>query len=173
MRGRLVSFRTRLLAPLFVLASVFRVGAAQADEPVAAKEPRLLSETGENTTVIDAFDKDDPFDANLLLTLRQAWKSANIRRESALSQNGLSTGGFLAQNENVASYSQSTTILEVGGDIGIYRDLALSLRLPVILSDSRELGDLDGSSQNPQRLQDPNGEQLFSVPFKSPDRSGV
>jgi hypothetical protein len=146
---------------------------ASAEEPVAAKEPRLLRETGENTTVIDAFDKDDPFDANLLLTLRQSWKSANIRRESTLQQNGLATGGFTAQNENIASYKQSLTVLEVGGDIGIFRDFALSLRLPLILADSRELSDLDGSSRNPQRLQDPNGEQLFSLPFKSPTRSGV
>jgi hypothetical protein len=146
---------------------------ANAEEPVAAKEPRLLRETGENTTVIDAFDKDDPFDANLLLTLRQSWKSANIRRETALAQPGLATGAFTAQNENVASYSQSLTVLEVGGDIGIYHDLALSLRLPLILADARELSDLDGSSRNPQRLQDPNGQQLFSLPFKSPTRSGV
>jgi hypothetical protein len=156
-----------------LLTAVLWPSAAAADEPVASKEPRLLRETGENTTVIDAFDKDDPFDANLLLTLRQSWKSANIRRETTLAQPGLSTGGFTAANENVASYSQSLTVLEVGGDIGIYRDLALSLRLPLILADSRELSDLDGSSKNPQRLQDPSGEQLFSVPFKSPTRSGV
>lgn len=146
---------------------------AAADEPVAAREPRLLRETGENTTVIDAFDKDDPFDANLLLTFRQSWKSANIRRETTLAQPGLATGAFTAQNENVASYSQSLSVLELGGDIGIYHDLALSLRLPVILADSRELSDLDGSSRNPSRLQDPTGAQLFSLPFKSPTRSGV
>jgi hypothetical protein len=146
---------------------------ARADEPVSAREPRLLNETGENTTVIDAFDKDDPFDANLLLTFRQQWKAANIRRETALSQGGLSSGGFVGSNENVATYSQSTSILEVGADIGIFRDLALSLRLPIVLNDSRELGDLDGSAANPQRLQDPAGDQLFSVPFKSPSRSGV
>lgn len=146
---------------------------AFADEPISAKEPRLLSETGENTTVIDAFDKDDPFDASLLLTFRQQWKSANIRRETSLSQGGLSSGGFVARTENVATYSQSTSTLEIGGAIGLWRDLALSLRLPIILSDSRELGDLDGSSKNPERLQDPSGGQLFSVPFKSPTRSGV
>src|SRR5690606_9297274 len=39
--------------------------------------------------------------------------------------------------------------------------------------DSRELSDLEGSSRNPERLQDPSGAQLFSVPFKSPTRSGV
>src|SRR5262252_5464489 len=91
-----------LIAGLATIASP-----ARADEPVAAKEVRLLRETGENTTVIDAFDKDDPFDANLLLGLRQTWKSANIRRETSLSQNGLSTGGILAQNENVGAYRQA------------------------------------------------------------------
>src|SRR5688500_19640926 len=85
---------------------------ARADEPVAAKEPRLLRETGENTTVIDAFDKDDPFDANLSLGFRQQWKSANIRRESAIQQNGLATGGFTTSNENIGEYSQKLCILE-------------------------------------------------------------
>jgi hypothetical protein len=146
---------------------------AHADEPVSAREPRHLEETGENTTVIDAFDKNDPFDANLLLTLRQQWKAANIRRETSLSQGALSSGGFVSRNENVASYRQSTTTLEIGADIGIFRDLALSLRLPIILADSRELRDLDGSTANPQRLQDTTGDQLFSVPFKSPTRSGL
>lgn len=146
---------------------------ASADEPVAARGPRLLRETGENTTVIDAFDEDDPFDANLLLTLRQSWKSANIRRETTIAQPGLASGAFTASNENVASYAQSLTVLEIGGDVGIYKDLALSLRLPLILADSRELSDLEGSSRNPQRFQDPSGEQLFRLPFKSPTRSGV
>ena len=42
---------------------------ALADEPVAAREPSLMSETAEITTVADAFDKDDPFDLNLLVGL--------------------------------------------------------------------------------------------------------
>ncbi|AKU94167.1 hypothetical protein AKJ09_00831 [Labilithrix luteola] len=156
-------------ASTFVLAPTM----ARADEPVAARAPRLMSETGENTTVIDAFDKDDPFDLNLLLTLRQAWKHAKIRRETALNQPGLSDGGFVSSRENVANYAQSVTTLEVGTDIGIFRDLALSFRAPIILADSRELTDLDGSSNNPQRLQDPSGDALFSLPFKSPTRSGI
>jgi hypothetical protein len=146
---------------------------AAADEPVSAREPRLMNETGENTTVIDAFDEDDPFDANLLLTLRQRWKHASIRRETDLAQPGLSTGGFVPANENVASYSRSITTLEFGADVGIFRDLALSFRVPLVLNDAQELGDLDGSSNNPQRLQDPSGQQLFTVPFKSPSRSGI
>jgi hypothetical protein len=164
--------KTGFFAAISIAVASF-VQPAHADEPVSAREPRLFSETGENTTVIDAFDKDDPFDANLLLTFRQQWKSANIRRETSLNQPGLSTGNFLSSLENVAKYSQSVTTLDIGADVGIFRDLALSIRLPLILADSRELTDLDGSSNNPQRLQDPAGDQLFSVPFKSPTRSGI
>ncbi len=165
-----VSFASTLVASLLAASS-----AARADEPVAAREPRLMQETGENTTVIDAFDKDDPFDANFLLTFRQSWKNASIRRETALNQPGLSTGNFVPANENIASYSRATSILELGADVGIFRDLALSFRLPFVLSDSQELSDLDGSSRNPQRLQDPADptKQLFTVPFKSPTRSGI
>ncbi|MCB1546363.1 MAG: hypothetical protein KDJ41_00710 [Hyphomicrobiaceae bacterium] len=132
-----------------------------------------MRETGENTTVIDAFDDDDPFDLNLSLGLRQTWQSSNIRRESQLFQPGLSTGNYIPSNENVAKYTQSRTVMEIGADVGLYKDLALSFRLPFILSDVRELGDLDGSSANQQRFQDPTGDQLFNVPFKSPTRSGV
>lgn len=171
-RGRRFGLRgpTALAAAALVL--VF-APEARADEPVTSREPRLMRETGENTTVIDAFDKDDPFDVNLLLTFRQQWKTANIRRETALSQPGLSNGGFTAATENVARFNQAVTTLEVGADIGLFRDLALSFRLPIILADSRELEDLEGSSRNPQRLQDPTGDQLFAVPFRSPTRSGV
>jgi len=172
MRG--ASRQSRDVAAVGVLAALSAAPhVARADEPVAAREVRLLRETGENTTVIDAFDEDDPFDANLLLTFRQTWKSANIRRETPLPQGGLSSGGFVSATDDVASYSQSVSTLEIGTDIGLYRDLALSLRLPIILSDARELEDLDGSTRTQDRLREPSGAPLFSVPFKSPTRRGV
>ena len=174
--------RTRSRSALKALGVAALFGAAatsahvaQADEPVAASEPRMMRETSEITSVVDAFDtdNDDPFDLNLTLGFEQRWKHANIRRETDLAQPGLSTGGFTPASENVASYSQSTSLLNIGADIGIYKDLALILRLPLVLNDSSELGDLNGSAANPQRTQDTNGQQLFSVPFKSPSRSGV
>jgi hypothetical protein len=149
---------------------------ARADEPISVSEPRLMSETAEITSVADAFDNDDPFDVNLLLGFQQTWKSANIRRETALAQPGLSSGGYVAATENVAAYSQSTSTLNMGADIGLYKDVALILRLPLILSDSRSLDDLNGSSANQAtRLAEPGpgGQQLFHLPFKSPTRSGV
>jgi len=163
--------RPALLAA--VMVSICYGAPAAADEPVAASEPRLMSETSEVTSVVDAFDGDDPFDLNLTLGFEQSWKHSNIHRETSLNQPGLSSGGYVAGTENVASYSRATSKLDVGADVGIYRDLALIFRLPVILSDTQSLGDLNGSSNNPQRLQDPTGHQLFSVPFKSPNRSGI
>src|SRR5258708_22131113 len=100
-------------------------------------------------------------------------KSANIRRETSLFQPGLSTGNFVARTENVAKYSQSISTLNVGADIGIYKDLALIIRLPVILSNSQSLGDLNGSSNNPQRLPDPSAATLFSPPLTRPTRSRI
>ena len=91
----------------FALAWVLAAGSARADEPIAASEPRLMNETGEITSVVDAFDKDDPFDLHLLIGFRQQWKHANIRRETSLAQPGLSTGGFVARTENVATFNQS------------------------------------------------------------------
>ncbi len=147
---------------------------ARADEPVGAGEPRLMEETAEITTVADAFDRNDPFDLNLVLGFTQSWKRAKIRRETQLAQPGLATGGFIPATENVASFSSTTSTLLVGADIGLYRDLALILRLPVILSWSQSLDDLDGSANvAAQRLADPSGGQLFSVPFTSPTRSGI
>jgi hypothetical protein len=146
---------------------------ARADEPIAASEPRLLDETAEVTTVVDAFDRNDPFDLHISAGFVQKWKRADIHRETELNQPGLSTGGFVANTENVARYMQDMSILDLRADVGIFRDLALIFRLPIILSNSQSLGDLDGSSKNPQRLQDPTGAPLFTVPFQSPTRSGI
>ncbi len=147
---------------------------ARADEPVGAREPRLMGETAEITSVVDAFDEDDPFDLNLVIGFTQSWKHANIRRETQLNQPGLASGGFIPATENIASYSSSTSTLLVGADIGLYRDLALILRVPLILNWAQSLGDLNGSSAvTSQLLADPLGGQLFGVPFTSPSRSGV
>ena len=159
--------RSLIVAALVATFGVSWTSVAAADEPVAASEPRLMSETAEITSVVDAFDRDDPFDLHITAGFQQMWKHADIHRETQLSQFGLSTGGFVPTTENVGLYSQSQSILNLGLDIGLFRDFAIVARLPVILSDSREITDLSGSSNNPQRLQDPSGGQLFSVPFKS------
>ncbi len=165
--------RGALLGFAAALAFATSSRSARADEPIAATEPRLLDETAEITSVVDAFDRNDPFDLHLSVGFVQQWKRADIHRESELNQPGLSTGGFVANTENIAKYMQDLSVLDLRADVGIFRDLALIFRLPIILSNSQSLGDLDGSSKNPQRLQDPTGTALFPVPFTSPTRSGI
>jgi hypothetical protein len=152
---------------------------ARADEPRQAGEPRMLSEPGEVTNVIDAFDGDDVFDLHLTLGYQYAWKRAHIRRESTIgsaANPGLSTGGFTASNMNVATYEENTSRLNTRADIGLYKDIALFLRMPIILSNDRKLTDLNGSAgqQDLVLAGGPNdGGPLFTLPFNSPQRSGV
>lgn len=147
---------------------------ASADEPRAANEPRLLEETAGITQIVDAFDEGDLFDLKLSLGYEYSRRTAPIRRETSILEPGLSTGGYVSDALNVAEYQESTSRLQTRADVGLYKDIALVLRMPIILSHSRKLSDLDGSSDtsalNTQGLV---GESLFSVPFESPTRSGI
>jgi hypothetical protein len=147
---------------------------ASADEPRKVTEPSVLREPAEITQVPDAFDDDDPFDLNLSLGYESTWTSSVIRRETSIAQPGLTTGGFTQSNMNVAQYKQTTSRLLTRADVGIYKDIALVFRVPIILSDDRSLGGIDGSDkQQTVALAGAPGEQLFSLPFKSPTRSGI
>ncbi|EYF02004.1 hypothetical protein [Chondromyces apiculatus] len=133
-----------------------------------------MAEPGEITDVIDAFDDGDLFDLNISLGFQYFTKSAKIRRESAIASPGLTDGYYTSNQMNVASYSETTAKLTPRIDIGIYKDLAFHVSLPIILNNSRELTDLDGSANNAAYiLRGASGEQLFSLPFTSPDRSGL
>jgi hypothetical protein len=150
--------------------------AAHADEPRSATEPRIMMEPGEITNVIDAFDDGDTFDLNLSLGFEYSTKSAKIRRETSIAGPGLSSGGYTSNLLNVASYSETTSKLVPRLDIGIYKDLAAYIKLPIIINNSRELTGLDGSDAEEREkvaLAGAPGETLFGLPFKSPDRSGV
>lgn len=143
---------------------------ARADEPRKVSEPAVMREPSEIVQVADAFDGDDLFDLHLSLGYEHSWKNAKIYRESSMPQ--LSTGDFTASNLNVAKYSEELSRLDTRADIGIYKDVALVVRLPVILSDDRSLQENGGGLQSTTLAGAP-GEQLFSLPFKSPSRSGI
>lgn len=155
-------------------ASLLAPQASRADEPRNATEPRVMEEPGEVVNVIDAFDGADPFDLNVSLAFQYSTKSAKIRRETTIEQPGLTTGGFTTNLMNVASYSETTSRLVPRVDVGLYKDLALFLQLPIILSNSRKLSDLDGSSGKIGiAAAGAPGETLFSLPFDAPSRSGL
>lgn len=147
---------------------------ANADEPRKVTEPSVLREPAEITHVVDAFDDDDPFDLHLSLGYQHTWKSAKIRRESFIRQPGLTTGGYMADNMNVAKYTETVSRLNTRAAIGVFKDIQLVLRLPIILSNKRKLEGLDGSEDvQSVVLQGAPGEQVFSLPFNSPTRSGI
>lgn len=154
--------------------SSLAAGQAQADEPRNATEPRVMMESGEVTNVIDAFDDGDMFDLSVSLGFEYSTKSARILRETHINQPGLTTGGFTSSLLNVAKYSETTTKLVPRLDVGVYKDLAVYLKLPIIVNNSRKLEDLDGSSERADVvLAGAPGETLFRLPFESPDRSGL
>lgn len=160
--------------PAATLAALAIAGTALADEPRSATEPRVMSEPGEVVNVIDSFDDGDLFDLNVTLGFEYATKSAKILRETNVFAPGLTTGGFTSRFMNVAQYSETTTRLVPRVDVGVYKDIAVYFRLPIILANTRQLEDLDGSSgQLATVAQGAPGETLFSVPFKAPDRSGL
>jgi hypothetical protein len=149
------------------------LGTARADEPRRVTEPNILNEPAEITNVVDAFDDDDKFDLHLTLGFQQTWTGGNILRESNSTLPQFSSGGFVAGNMNVAKWSETTSRLNTRADVGVYKDIALVLRLPIILSDDRKLDSTGGSGSNPLATQGAPGERLFSLPFQSPTRSGI
>lgn len=165
----------RFLGGLAALAGFLGFGqAASADEPHGVAEPTLFSEPAEITQVVDAMDGDDPFDLQITAGFLQTWKTAQIRRETSITADGLSSGGFTSKALNVGEYTESTSRLNTRADIGMYKDLALVLRLPIILSNDREIKGVKGSeAQQGTTLLGAPGEQLFSLPFTSPTRSGI
>lgn len=164
------------LAVATALAALGSGGVARADEPHKVTEPAVLQEPAEITQVVDAFDdqNDDPFDLNLTLGYQQTWKGANIRRETAISQPGLTTGGYTSDALNIGKYSQTISRLNTKAEIGLFKDIALIVRVPIILSNDQKIEGVDGSDQHqPTYLTGAPGEQLFRLPFTSPTRSGV
>lgn len=176
-----------LSALVSTCVSALAVGAfearARADEPIKPTEPSLMAEPGEVVDVVDAFDTDkgDPFDLNLSVGFHQSWERGKIRRESDVGPDGEKSAvgtGFTHNVENIASYKHTVSTLNMRADVGLYKDLGLFFRLPLILADDRSLDDLEGSKNavnaNFGRASDPaTGLPLFRLPFSSPTRNGI
>ena len=170
--GRWVVVPAALAGAGVVLASVCATSSALADEPRNTTEPRVMMESGNVTNVIDAFDDGDAFDLNISLGFDYSNKSAKILRETSIAEPGLTTGGFNTHLLNVAKYAETTARLTPRVDVGLYKDIAAHITLPVILSNARSLSALGGKT-SPEALMGAPGETLFNVPFNAPTRSGL
>ncbi len=132
-----------------------------------------MHETLEYTDVADAFDGDDPFDLNVSVGFVRSLESGTLQREdrTASSDDGRATAHWL----DIAHHEHVSNTLMLGLDIGVYHDIMIYGRLPLVLNDTRKLTVPDGRSATDVNadLQTSDGEQLFNVPFESPTRSGL
>jgi hypothetical protein len=147
---------------------------AVAEEPRTVSEPRLFTEPAEVTQVVDAFDEGDPFDANISVGFQYTRHTSSILRETNRSGAEYSSGGYTRGSLKVAEATETTSRLNLRADIGVYHDIAFIMRMPIILSNNRELSapgesDADGTAGTPADGAVP----LFGLPFKSPSRSGI
>ncbi len=128
MKGRVRTNRLGLVIMLLALLSP-QLAAGQEDKP-----PFLLLEPTEYTDVLDAFESvDDPFDFSVRLGFVRSQEDAVIERERN------AAGAFTVDTLAIADYQSVRSALVLDAEIGIYRDLMLFWRLPLVFSDTREL----------------------------------
>jgi hypothetical protein len=141
--------------------------ALAAEEPRLASEPYLFSEPAETTQVVDAFDEGDPFDLHLSVGYQYSSQSADILREGSTA----GSGGTI----EVARYKETTHRLNTRADIGLYHDIALVLRMPIILANDRSLDQLGsgGVGAGTSGITSVDNVPLFQLPFRAPTRSGI
>lgn len=135
------------------------VGSAHAqDDPL-----RLMREPGSFTDVIDAADDLDPYDLNVRLGFRRSRETATVQRQAT---------GAVPRFADVADYERTRNVLELGLDFALYKDVALFARLPLVLVDNRSLRP-PGAAGPVAAFPGDTDAPLFSLPFDSPDRSGL
>ena len=171
--------RTRAAVRLFLggaaaSGAVLLASNALAEEPRKATEPWIFNEPAQIVDVADAFDEHDSFDLYIRVMYEQTWRRANIRRETHNSQPSFTSGGYTSSDLNIGQYEQTLNRLNLELDIGIFHDIALVFRLPIILANNQQINAVDGSGQMQGTInQDAVGAQVFGLPFKSPTRSGI
>ncbi|MEZ4253657.1 MAG: hypothetical protein R3B99_36080 [Polyangiales bacterium] len=162
------------VACLLGLLGLLGVSSASAQETL-----RLNQDPTSYTDVIDAFDDGDSFDLNVHAGFRREQRNGTIQRETL----GGSAG--IANRVDVGDWEHVRNLLDLGLDIGLFRDVMLYARLPVVLSDDRRVLASDGDSNSRVVAPFPaydsptlgpltgGSPQLFHLPFESPTRSGL
>jgi len=170
-----------------VLLALPGMAAAQGEQPDG--QLRLMREPHSYVDVIDAFDEDDPFDLNISVGFRHVREWGTVQRErGGWDPMGADPHRHSRLWENIARHEHVQSIIDVALDVGIFRDLAIYGRLPIILSDTRSLSptsdfdpsrlivDNDGDGMSdPDPLNGMPMPPLFDLTggFKSPTRFGL
>ena len=163
------------IAALFACAGGTLGGLRQARADDGDDELVLMDEPFSYTDVADAFDDHDPFDVNIHVGYLRSMALGRVQREV---NDGAATDGRASRHwRDIGDYSLERNVLELGLDIGIFRDIMVYARLPVILSDDRSIRRLGGDDPSALLLDRAGGMPLFGISagdgFQSPTRSGV
>lgn len=167
-----MSFRRLLPLTCLVLSALVSPAAAQDDE--AEGRPELMREPTSFVDVIDSFDDEDLFDLNIGVGFQRTWEIGRVQRQADAAAMDPRPGDGRSYWDDVANYERGVNLLNLSLEVGIFRDLAVYARLPVILSDDRTLSRVDGDPA--QLISTPDGMPLFDVPvggLSSPTRSGI
>jgi hypothetical protein len=159
----------RAAAGLVGLVTLVLADHAGAIEPRSATEPDVLREPAEVTRVVDAWDEDRGIDLHFTLGYSHNWQRGAILRETQRADVDARAVGRTVRVP-VANVQENTSRLNVRAALGLYHDLALILRVPIVLSRSLTLDPRGAAAAS---LDGAPGTPLFSVPFTSPNRSGV
>jgi hypothetical protein len=138
------------------LAGMARVGAQD-------KPPYLMAQPIDYTDVPDAFEGDRALDIAVGLDFVRTRDVSTISREHAATTDRI--GGRYAP---IAKAERVSNALALQLGVGVYHDLSLYARVPLVLSDTRQLRAL--ASTDAADLGDP---ALFGLDFQSATRSGV
>jgi hypothetical protein len=153
-------------------------GAAHAQAGAEADAVPLLAEPIAYTDVIDAVEELDPLDVNVGLRYVRTDSSATIAREL------VDADDQRTRRVDVATHELQRNDLALELDLGIYRDVMLTFRLPIMLGEQQQLRPLSGnacaggnSSDACVALREPNGlgTPLLDLeePIVSARRSGL
>jgi len=125
------------------------------------------------TDVVDAFFEDDPIGLNFGFGYQMTESNGTIWREEHAS-------GRSNARQDIAEHIHSVHQLLFGIDVGLYRDLMFYTRIPVVISDKREIKPIHSDDQTRQVTVDGGGSEsetdddvLFSLPFTAAIRSGI
>lgn len=147
----------KLFIPLFLFATLHLFGA-------------------EITNVIDAFDGNDPFDANIEFKYYYKYQSTKIKREYFCNGSDdincaydkMGNSGII--NANNFLYKRKDHVIEPKLKFGLYKDLEMYFALPIHLSSNRNLG-FDSTAK--KAAQDTNRDGKIDASDGTPTHNGA
>ncbi len=132
---------------------------------------------GEHTETLSAFDEDAKWQGILGVRFLNIQHTALITRELVCQGGGRSSvcgGTSQILDTRQLAVKESMNVLNIDLRTGLYKDLELSLTLPIVFGWSTSVSNDDGVGQGNSLVDTgQNATSLFSMPYDSPSRAGV